>query len=42
MLNRNVTNEIFFQIPGEQNCLGGDFLTNYLSFTAITPLFEGV
>ena len=34
--------KIFFQIPGEQNCVEGDFLINDFSFTAITPLFEGV
>ena len=39
--NRNVTSEISFQ-KGEQNCVGGDFVTNDFSFMAITPLFEGV
>ena len=30
------------QILGEQNCVGGVFLTNDFIFMAIAPLFEGV
>ena len=31
----------FSPVPGGQNYAGGDFPTNYFSFMAITPLFEG-
>ena len=32
----------FSQIPGEQNWVGGDFLTNDFDFMAITSLVERV